>query len=62
MHDKESKPIARCAECGELIYDDSQDVYLDDDYNYFCDLQCALNHYGIHKSEDCYVGDENEDY
>lgn len=50
-----TQPIARCAECGELIYDNSEEVYLDADHNYFCSLSCSLNFYGIHQSEDCLV-------
>lgn len=54
MLEKESA-IARCIECGELIYDDSIEIYMDDEQNYFCDIECALNYYGIHKAEDCLV-------
>jgi hypothetical protein len=56
-YDEAAQPIARCADCGELIYDDSKSIYLDDDGNYFCNLECALNYYGIHQAEDCLVGD-----
>lgn len=55
--ESEATPIARCAECGELIYDDSSNVYMDADQNYFCSLECSLNYYGIHQSEDCLVGE-----
>lgn len=41
--------IARCEECGELIYEDNGDVYIDDDGNYFCCLKCALDHYSIRR-------------
>lgn len=47
-----SRPIAVCEECGELIYDNSSEMYIDEDNNYFCCLACALNHYGIRKIED----------
>ena len=56
-YEEKSQPIARCVECGELIYDDSQEVYMDNDQNYFCSLECALNFYGIHLAEDCLVGE-----
>lgn len=46
------EPIARCTECGQLIYDNSDEVYIDGEQNYFCSLDCALNCYGIHQSED----------
>ena len=48
------RQIARCSECNEDIFDDSQDVYIDADGNYFCCLECALNFYGIRQSEDCW--------
>lgn len=46
-----SQPIARCAECGELIYDNSSEIYVDGDNNYFCCCDCSLNFYGIHQPE-----------
>lgn len=55
--DENAQPIARCVECGELIYDNNKEVYMDCEGNYFCSLDCSLNFYGIHQSEDCYVGD-----
>ena len=59
MYDEElkSKAIARCTECGELIYDNSSEVYIDNDGNYFCGLECSLNFYGIHTVEDYPMGD-----
>ena len=48
------RQIAQCCECEEEIFDDSPDVYIDDEGNYFCSLECALNFYGIRKSEDCW--------
>lgn len=54
---EENQAIARCVECGELIYDNSDEIYVDCDGNYFCELSCALNYYGIYKAEDCLVGD-----
>lgn len=53
MSNDYAQPIARCVECDELLYDDSYEVYIDSEQNYFCSLECALNYYGIHKSEDC---------
>lgn len=48
----DSKAIARCEECGELIYEDNDDVYINDDGNYFCSLRCALNYYSLRKIDD----------
>ena len=56
-YEEEQQPIGRCAECGELIYDDSDEIYLDNEQNYFCGIECALNFWGIHKAEDCLVGE-----
>ena len=44
--------IARCEECGELIYEDSDNAYVDDDGNYFCCQECALDYYSIKKVGD----------
>lgn len=55
--DFECQPIARCSECQELIYDDSNEIYMDCEGNYFCSLECCHDFYGIHKAEDCLVGE-----
>lgn len=54
-NDEEVRSIARCSECSELIYDDNEEIYIDDNGNYFCCLDCALNYHRIQKSED-YMG------
>ena len=46
------KPIGRCEECGELIYEDNEDAYIDDEGNYFCCLQCALDYYYIKRVDE----------
>lgn len=48
--------VARCEDCGKLIYAGDDGVYLDDDYNYFCSLECALNFHRIYESECCRGG------
>lgn len=45
-------PIARCADCGELIYEENGDSYVDGDKNYFCSLECALRFYNISRIEE----------
>lgn len=45
--ESEATPIARCADCGELIYDEGNDAYVDGEKNYFCSLECALRFYDI---------------
>ena len=44
--------LARCEECGELICEDNDNVYVDDEGNYFCSLECVLNYYSIRKVGD----------
>ena len=48
----DSNAIARCEECGELIYEDNDDIYISEDGYFFCCLECALRFYGIQKAED----------
>lgn len=55
----DSNAIARCEECGELIYEDNDDIYISEDDYFFCCLECALRFYGIHKAEDCMVLNNN---
>lgn len=43
--------IGRCETCGELIYDNNDDFYMDEHGNYFCCLDCSLSYYGIFKGE-----------
>ncbi len=47
----EEKPIARCTCCRELIYEDNDDTHIDEDGNYFCSIECVLEHYGVSKIE-----------
>lgn len=48
----DSNVIARCEECGELIYEDNDDIYISEDGYFFCCLECAMRFYGIYKAED----------
>lgn len=52
---EQAQVIARCEECGALIYDDSGEMYVDGDMNYFCCAPCAMTYYGIHQPEECLV-------
>lgn len=56
-YDEENRPIARCVECGELIFDDNKNFYVNEDGEYFCGLSCVFNFYGVHLSEDCMVNE-----
>ena len=51
-YDNEITSIARCASCGELIFEDNKDVYINNDGEYFCGMQCVLDFYEIRLSED----------
>lgn len=46
-NDEEVDIIAHCEDCGKPIYEDSRTAYIDENYNYFCDLDCVLNYYGV---------------
>lgn len=50
-YEEKAQPIARCVECQELIYDNSDEIYLDGEGNYFCCQECAMRYYGIHPAE-----------
>lgn len=54
----EIRPIARCENCGEIIFENNKDVYINDNGEYFCGLSCVLEFYGVHLSEDCMVFDD----
>ena len=55
----DSNAIARCEECGELIYEDNDDIYISENGYFFCCLECALRFYGIQKAEDNMVLNNN---
>lgn len=48
--DEDVKIIAYCEECRNAIYQDD-DVYIDDDGNYFCSVECVLGYHKITKVE-----------
>ena len=54
----EDKVVGRCVECGELIFEDSSSIYMDEDHNYFCCIECACSNHGIFLAEDCLVGED----
>lgn len=52
IENENPRQIARCEECGEEIYDNSCEVYVDDEGNYFNSIECACRYHGIRKIED----------
>lgn len=52
---EQAQVIARCEMCGELIYDDSGEMWVDFENNFFCCQDCAMNFYGLHQPEECLV-------
>lgn len=58
--EEDIQPIARCEECGELIYEDNDDAYIDDNGNYFCSLQCVFYWYSISKIDRGMINDESK--
>ena len=55
----EIRPVARCENCGEIIYDNNKNVYINDDGEYFCELSCVFEFYGVYLSEDCMVTNDD---
>jgi hypothetical protein len=53
--DEQVQIIGRCEECGELIFDNSGDIYMDGEGNYFCCDSCAMTFHGIYQPEECIV-------
>ena len=53
--EEQSQPIARCCECQDLIYDNNEEVFIDNNGHYFCCRQCVDAFYGITQIED-YMG------
>lgn len=52
LEEDEEHAIARCEECGELVYEDNKEIYTDDEGNFFCSLECALGYYSIRKVDE----------
>ena len=61
-YEENLQPIARCAECGALIYENSSEIYMDDRHNYFCCHDCADYYHGIFLAEDCLIAGEQNGY
>ena len=51
MDENEVRVLGCCAECQNDITDDVEDYYYDEDGNFFCCVDCAMIHHGIHKLE-----------
>ena len=49
--DEEIRTLGYCTECGNVITDDMDEYFCDDDGNYFCDYTCVLEHYSVHRLE-----------
>lgn len=47
----EARVFGYCAECGAEITDEIENYYCNDDGEYFCDIECLLEHYNISKIE-----------
>ena len=51
MHEEDVRVIGRCAECQYKITSTMEECYCNDDGEYFCDIECVLEHCGIYKLE-----------
>ena len=49
MQNEEVRVIGICAECTNKITDDMEDIYVDEDGNYFDSAECAMIYHGLHK-------------
>lgn len=49
--DDEVKILAYCEECGNAITSDNNEYFYDDDGNFFCSCECAMEYGGIHRLE-----------
>ena len=47
----EVRTIGYCAECGSIITDEIDDIYVDDDGNYFDCIDCAMQYHRLSKLE-----------
>lgn len=50
MDENEVRTLGYCAECNSEVTDESE-AYIDNDGNYFCDIECVLSFYNINKIE-----------
>lgn len=45
------RELGYCNECGDTIFDDMEDIYVNEDGRYFCCIECATSYYGLTKVE-----------
>ncbi len=50
MEDNEIRILGYCAECGNEITDETE-AYVDQDGQYFDDIECVLEYYKVYKVE-----------
>ena len=48
---EEVRSMGYCIECGSQITDDLDDVYIDNDGNYLCGIECIAEYFGLKKME-----------
>ena len=51
MHDEEVRVIGYCAQCGEDITDDTEDVFVDSEGNYFDSVDCLITYFDVTRLE-----------
>ena len=49
--DDEIRTLGYCAECGSKITDEMDEYFYDDEGNFFCNCDCAMEYSGIHRLE-----------
>lgn len=49
--DDEIRTLGYCTECGSKITDEMDEYFYDDEGNFFCNCDCAMEYSGIHRLE-----------
>ena len=51
MFDNDVRVLGYCAECGSAITTEDNEAFVDAEGNYYCCVECVLEHYAITKLE-----------
>lgn len=49
--DENVREIGYCSECGETIFDDMEEIFVDSDGHYFDSLDCLIEYFGVTRLE-----------
>lgn len=51
MNDEEVRTFGHCEHCDEVVDDNSDEYYVNEQGEVFCSVECVLEHYGVTKIE-----------